>query len=139
MSNFFSERIPAFNDMYKMETIPHNVEAKAARLHQFRNMIANELDEGADIKNMLDERGLENAQVMMADWLGDTIVYCASESLRWGIPIEQVLQIIMDSNASKLQADGSALFIDGKLQKGPGYWKPEPKIKELLDDQSNHS
>jgi hypothetical protein len=38
----------------------------------------------------------------------------------------------MDSNASKLQADGTPLFVEGKLQKGPGYWKPEPKIKDLI-------
>jgi hypothetical protein len=44
-----------------------------------------------------------------------------------------VLQIIMDSNASKLGADGKPIYdANGKFLKGPNYWKPEPKIRELL-------
>jgi hypothetical protein len=38
----------------------------------------------------------------------------------------------MQSNFSKLGADGKAIISEGKVQKGPGYWKPEPQIKELL-------
>ena len=68
----------------------------------------------------------------VADLLGDIVVYCTSEAQRHGIPLPAVLDVIMDSNASKLQADGTPLFIAGKLQKGPGYWKPEAKIEELL-------
>ena len=52
---------------------------------------------------------------------------------RRGIPLEDVLQIIMDSNASKLGADGKPIYdANGKFLKGPNYWKPEPKIRELL-------
>ena len=47
--------------------------------------------------------------------------------------LEAVLQIIMDSNASKLGADGKPIYdANGKFLKGPNYWKPEPKIRELL-------
>jgi hypothetical protein len=39
----------------------------------------------------------------------------------------------MDSNFSKLGADGKPIYDErGKVMKGPFYWKPEPKIKELL-------
>src|SRR6476620_5595229 len=40
---------------------------------------------------------------------------------------------IMDSNESKLGADGNPIYdANGKFLKGPNYWKPEPKIQELL-------
>jgi predicted HAD superfamily Cof-like phosphohydrolase len=65
--------------------------------------------------------------------LGDVIVYCRSEALKYGIPLEAVLQIIMDSNASKLGADGKPIYdANGKFLKGPNYWKPEPEIRKLL-------
>jgi hypothetical protein len=41
----------------------------------------------------------------------------------------------MDSNTSKLGADGKPIYDErGKVMKGPGYWKPEPAIKELIED-----
>lgn len=34
---------------------------------------------------------------------------------------------------SKLGVDGKPIHDErGKVQKGPGYWKPEPKLKEML-------
>ena len=43
------------------------------------------------------------------------------------------LDIIMDSNESKLGADGNPIYdANGKFLKGPNYWKPEPKIRDLL-------
>ena len=70
----------------------------------------------------------------LADWLGDIVVYCASEARRWGIPLNRVLNVIMESNFSKLDADGQPIYDErGKVMKGPNYWKPEPKIKEVLD------
>jgi len=69
-----------------------------------------------------------------ADLLGDVIVYCRSEALKYGLPLEAVLDIIMDSNESKLGADGKPIYdANGKFLKGPGYWKPDPKIKSLLE------
>jgi predicted HAD superfamily Cof-like phosphohydrolase len=71
--------------------------------------------------------------VAIADVLGDIIVYCRSEALKYGLPLEDVLNVIMDSNESKLGADGKPIYDEnGKFLKGPGYWKPEPKIRELL-------
>jgi predicted HAD superfamily Cof-like phosphohydrolase len=71
--------------------------------------------------------------VAIADLLGDLIVYCRSEALKFGIPLEEVLEVIMDSNESKLGADGKPIYDgNGKFLKGPSYWKPEPKIKQLL-------
>lgn len=131
MSNFF-DRIDAFNAMYGLTIPPVPVYQGDARLEQFAKILQDEVDEQAEICPLVGD--LEKL-VSLADWLGDVIVYCASEARRNGIPIEQVLQIIMDSNASKLGADGQPIIADGKVQKGPNYWKPEPKIRELLAAQ----
>lgn len=69
----------------------------------------------------------------IADWLNDIIVYCSSENAKYGIPQDAVLRIIMSSNFSKQGADGKPIYDDaGKVMKGPGYWKPELQIKQLL-------
>ncbi len=70
---------------------------------------------------------------MLGDLLGDVQVYCASEMAKFGLPLDEVLAIIMQSNFSKLDADGKPIYDErGKVMKGPGYWKPEPKIQALL-------
>ena len=46
----------------------------------------------------------------MSDWLGDVIVYCASEARRWGLPTEKILDIIMQSNFSRLDANGEPIL-----------------------------
>lgn len=69
----------------------------------------------------------------LADWLGDIQVYCGSEMTKFGLPVNDVLEIIMESNFSKMGADGNPIYDEqGKLLKGPNYWKPETRIKELL-------
>ena len=84
------------------------------------------------------EKGADPADVLtaIADLLGDVIVYCRSEALKYGLPLEDVLDVIMDSNESKLGADGNPIYDgNGKFLKGPNYWKPEPKIKALLESR----
>lgn len=137
----------AFNRMYGMPS-PAEPTLNAlgctpmTRLDDFKVVLTKELNEGADIREKVHGLWLGgdgsmgqdmDVLVDLADWLGDIIVYCASEAIKYGIPIAEVLEIIMDSNASKLQADGNAKFDEhGHLEKGPNYWKPEPKIRELL-------
>ena len=135
LPNFF-QRVKEFNQMYHIPTPPaplHDRAATLARLDQFMPIIEDEISEG----RLLQDKGPTLSQVdlltELADWYGDIIVYGASEMARHGLPADAILSIIMDSNASKLQADGTALMIDGKLQKGPNYWKPEPKIKALIE------
>lgn len=102
----------------------------------FGTILQNELNEHKDIlENM--ELGLYKDEidflVDLADILGDLQVYCASEMARFGIPNKEVLDIIMDSNFSKLDEKGNPIYDEnGKVCKGPHYWKPEPKIRELL-------
>lgn len=136
MTKTFAERIAQMNAMYKLPahnlpTIPANA---AERLKKFKATLMGEVHEIDEIV-ALAEQGAPAADVAVAiaDLLGDVIVYCRSEALKYGIPLEAVLDIIMDSNASKLGADGKPIYdANGKFLKGPNYWKPEPKIKTML-------
>ena len=91
-------------------------------------------DEVHDEADRLEHVISEKFEARIADLLGDVIVYCRSEALKYGLPLEEVLDIIMDSNESKLGADGKPIYdANGKFLKGPNYWKPEAKIKSMLE------
>src|SRR5689334_18241078 len=124
------------NAMYKLPAhdSPRISDDVADRLKKFKATLSDEVSEIDDIVAAA-ERGDAKIDlaVAIADLLGDIIVYCRSEALKYGIPLEDVLGIIMDSNESKLGADGKPIYdANGKFLKGPNYWKPEPKIKALL-------
>jgi len=136
MTKTFAQRIAAMNAMYKLSandrpTLPADV---ADRLVKFKATLMDEVHEIDEIVAQARAGAAPlDLAVAIADLLGDVIVYCRSEALKYGIPLEAVLQIIMDSNASKLGADGKPIYdANGKFLKGPNYWKPEPKIRELL-------
>jgi NTP pyrophosphatase (non-canonical NTP hydrolase) len=125
------------NAMYKLPacdtpTLPENV---ADRLVKFKATLLDEVHEIDEIVQLANSGASANdVAVAIADVLGDIMVYCRSEALKYGLPLEDVLDIIMDSNESKLGADGKPIYdANGKFLKGPNYWKPEPKIKALLD------
>ena len=139
MSKPFSERIALMNAMYRLPanarpTLPDNT---AERLVKFKATLMDEVHEIDEIAAMVAKRA-DQADVLtaIADLLGDVIVYCRSEALKYGLPLEDVLDVIMDSNESKLGADGNPIYdANGKFLKGPNYWKPEPKIKALLQSK----
>jgi predicted HAD superfamily Cof-like phosphohydrolase len=140
MSKHFHERIATMNAMYKLPAsdkpvVPDNV---ADRLVKFKATLMDEVHEIDDIVEMVGKGADKmDVAVAIADLLGDVIVYCRSEALKYGLPLEAVLDVIMDSNESKLGADGKPIYdANGKFLKGPSYWKPEPKIMELLQAAS---
>jgi hypothetical protein len=150
----FEASILYFNGMYKLPISPipsfkaeqawqnkrldadfDTKDALLVRMHDFfRIILQKELNESDDLmKNVIDNGPNLDALVEMADLLGDIQVYCASEMARFGLPNEEVLKIIMASNFSKLDENGNPIYDeDGKVCKGPNYWKPEPAIKSLL-------
>lgn len=155
----FESQILYFNGMYKLPVaaypsthseIAYQINSKPAlsssndltvltsRLKDFKVIILDEASEVDDImQNLSVGKYVTDTDFLtdMADWLGDMIVYCASEMARLGIPIQETLSIIMQSNFSKLGEDGQPIIRDGKVQKGPYYWKPEPKIFEMLEQR----
>ena len=135
----FKDRIVAMNAMYKLPaaegpTLPADV---AERLVKFKATLLDEVHEIDEIVALASNGATPtDIAVAIADLLGDIMVYCRSEALKYGLPLEDVLDIIMDSNASKLGADGKPIYdANGKFLKGPHYWKPEAKIKALLETQ----
>lgn len=65
--------------------------------------------------------------VDLADVLADIIVYCASEAAKHGLDISEILEIVMESNESKLGLDGLPIKDSrGKFLKGPNFKPPEP-------------
>jgi len=138
MNKSFARRIAAMNAMYKLPASDRPVlpEDVSGRLAKFKATLLDEVHEIDEIVALARNGGSPvEILVAMADLLGDVIVYCRSEALKYGLPLEDVLDIIMDSNESKLGADGKPIYdANGKFLKGPNYWKPEPKIRMLLED-----
>lgn len=140
VSSGFDAKIQAFNRLYRLPcparpTIPDDTRAGVImRLERFMSVLAEELHEGKDIMTFVDS-GAAPADVLtdIADWLGDIMVYCASELAKYGLRTEDVLGIIMASNMSKLGEDGNPIYDErGKVMKGPGYWQPEPMLRRMI-------
>lgn len=137
MQKTFAQRIAAMNAMYKLPAhdtpaLPADV---AGRLVKFKATLLDEVHEIDEIVTLAKDGATPaDIAVAIADLLGDIMVYCRSEALKYGLPLEEVLDIIMDSNESKLGVDGKPIYdANGKFLKGPNYWKPEPRIKALLE------
>ncbi len=72
--------------------------------------------------------------VEVADALGDMLYILCGTIIEHGMQhkIEEVFNEIQRSNMSKLGADGKPIYReDGKVLKGPNYFKPN--IKEVLE------
>lgn len=120
----FLARVRKFNQVYGLPDPATPQMVSSLRLRQFKAMLLEEVNEADTIREIEE----------FADWLGDIIVYCTSEAIRHGLPMEEILDIIMDSNMSKLGEDGKPIINPetGKVLKGPNYWRPENKILYML-------
>lgn len=140
----FQDAIKKFNDLYGLPinespTVIYQSRAHlAARLKELKKIL---LDEVLEVDDIIAELDIPVGQVgptpvealtELADWLGDLQVYCASEMRKFGLDNDMVLSIIMASNMSKLGEDGKPIIENGKVQKGPNYWKPEPLIQRYI-------
>ena len=157
----FVHRIKKMNETFKLPSNDKPTDQGVVRLLKFYKTITDEVTEllectddetlsdhvlevdpflqETDIKEMVDncqENGYQQNTNMtaIADCLGDLVVYIFSEARSWGIPLVDILHIIMDSQDSKL-VDGQPLMTpDGsKFIKGPNYSPPEDKIRALLE------
>lgn len=144
----FESQILYFNGMYKLPVAPyptvfsvmnHGEESVYARLCNFKDTLLEEIHEIDEITNKFgDAKQVSEIEVLteLADLLGDIIIYCASEMAKFGIPYNKTLSIIMQSNFSKLDAEGNPIYNDlGKVMKGPHYYKPEPELEKMLKDE----
>lgn len=91
---------------------------------------------------LMEEENLEyleacsrNDLVEVADALGDMLYILCGTILEHGLQykIDAVFEEIQRSNMSKLGADGLPIYReDGKVMKGPGYFKPD--IGRILEN-----
>lgn len=159
----FIRTIEIMNQMYRLQVsnVPtlvfvdnmadgtqHTVNA-FTRLHGFKKTLQSELDEIGSIIDMAhrlfvqpempDSREYSNRLAVeiltaVADLLADIIVYCVSEMRKFGLPPASIMRIVMQSNMSKLQPDGTAKYDNnGRFLKGPNYFPPEPKLQALIN------
>lgn len=81
-----------------------------------------EANEGKDLVEVLD--ALVDLQFFL---LGQVVIHGLQEVYA------EAFEIVLASNMSKLGEDGKPIFReDGKILKGPGYWKPTAKLTKLL-------
>ncbi len=126
------------------------MKAKIEAVEQFHNSFGLGVSENmkADLgtkKNMLrfnlmDEENKEyleaannNDMIEVADALGDMLYILCGTIIEHGMQykIEEVFNEIQRSNMSKLGQDGKPIYReDGKVLKGPNYFKPD--IKTIL-------
>ena len=107
-------------------------ETQQADLGESKNMLRfNLMDE--ENREYL-EAATDNNLVEVADALGDMLYILCGTIIEHGMQhkIEEVFNEIQRSNMSKLGADGKPIYRqDGKVLKGPNYFKPN--IKEILE------
>ncbi|MEM4271644.1 MAG: pyrophosphatase [Candidatus Pacearchaeota archaeon] len=141
----FQQLISEFNKMYNLPLNEKPTLLGIERLENFKKVLLEEVHEVDEIiaryrevekdLSLSEDRRIE-ILTAISDWLGDMIVYITSEAVKYGLDIDETLKIIMQSNFSKLGADGKPIYDErGKVMKGPNYWKPEPKISEYLKEK----
>jgi len=132
----FLSDIKKFNAMYKLPVNKKITLPTLQRLKDFKSIIMEEISEIDEVIKLFETSTLDIEKMThLSDWLGDVIVYVTSESVKTGIDINKVLEIIMNSNFSKLGEDGKPIYDErGKVMKGPNYFKPEPQIAKYLEE-----
>ena len=150
----FLRQIKKFNQMYKIPMSEKPSLPTVAELLRFKSILLEELSEIDEIIDkvstleadafhgslgahdiLLSTRDKFKAGVMaeLADWHGDMIIYCHTHAAKFGLPMDEILDVIMESNFSKLGADGKPIYDErGKVLKGPNFFPPEPALNKLL-------
>jgi hypothetical protein len=145
----FNKDILKFNEMYKLEPIDPSTYEALDQLDVFQDILGEELDEADEIIAefcRMHEAGWEvgidehlgpadtlELRTQVADWLGDIVVYCCTQAARWRIPMAVVLRCIMESNFTKLDAQGKPVYdARGKVMKSKLFAPPEPAIRAAL-------
>ncbi|MFI8378720.1 hypothetical protein [Leeuwenhoekiella sp. NPDC079379] len=125
------KRIAAVHEFHSAFGLGINEEPKAD-LGEPKNMLRYNLMKEENEEYL--EAARANDLTEVADALGDMLYILCGTILEHGMQhkIEEVFNEIQRSNMSKLGANGKPIYReDGKVLKGPNYFKPN--IKEILD------
>ena len=112
-----------------METFGQDVKNKPSfstnKINKLRyDLIKEELDE---LKVAIDNKDF----LEVADALTDILYVAYGAGHAFGIDLDKCFQEVQDSNMSKLGKNGKPIYNeDGKVMKGPGYFKPD--LKKIL-------
>lgn len=125
--NTFQEQVEEFHRAFgvPVRARPTLAPKKEARLRL--RLIQEELRELRDAIKANDLVGI-------ADALGDLTVVVTGSAICYGIDLQPVVDEIHRSNMSKLGEDGRPILReDGKVLKGPNYFKPD--LKKVVEEQ----
>ncbi len=117
MTNFIS--VKKFMEKFGQEvkTKPEFPSEKIVKLRY--DLIKEELDE---FEQALKDKNLEE----VADSLADILYVTYGAGHAFGIDLDKCFDEVQRSNMSKLGADGNPIYNeDGKVMKGPKYFKPD--------------
>lgn len=133
-----AERIHRMNTVFQLPTNNTLTDQGEERLEQFVRVFKNEITELEDVYVQEDDKRTVDF-VALADCFADLQVYLKSEAQRWGIPLDDITHLVLDSQDSKL-VDGKPLMApdNSKFIKGPDYQPPEKKIAEKLITHFNN-
>jgi predicted HAD superfamily Cof-like phosphohydrolase len=69
----------------------------------------------------------------IADWLTDITVYCRSEAMKFGLPLEDCQDAVMGSNFTKVKGGVPTYDENGKVMKDmSSFVAPEPALKTII-------
>lgn len=134
--------IQKMNAMYKLPiksapSLDFTGQTTLQRFDGFVKTLQKEMDEAPDVRGFLvkyeaAEGSEREVLTHLSDWFADIMVYVMSESLKFGIPIFDILHMVMQSNFTKLGADGKPIYDEnGKFLKGPNFVPPEAMIADF--------
>ena len=117
MTNF--EKVGKFMKTFGQE-VKSNSSLSSDKINNLRiSLIEEELDE---LKNAINQKNL----LEVADALTDLLYVTYGAGHAFGINLDKCFDEVQKSNMSKLGKDGKPIYNeDGKVMKGPDYFKPD--------------
>jgi predicted HAD superfamily Cof-like phosphohydrolase len=117
MTNF--EKVGLFMSTFGQE-VKKKSELSSEKINSLRlSLIQEELDE-------LTKAMKENDILEVADALTDILYVTYGAGHAFGIDLDKCFDEVQRSNMSKLSKDGKPIYNEnGKVMKGPGYFKPD--------------
>jgi predicted HAD superfamily Cof-like phosphohydrolase len=122
MTNF--KKVKIFMDTFGQD-VKNKPSFSSNKINKLRyDLIKEELDE---LKVAIDNKDF----LEVADALTDILYVAYGAGHAFGIDLDKCFQEVQDSNMSKLGKNGKPIYNeDGKVMKGPGYFKPD--LKKIL-------
>ena len=127
MTNF--EKVKEFMTTFGQE-VKSNAEFPNDKIVELRKKLIDE--EFNELKDAIKEKDI----VEVADALTDILYVTYGAGHAFGVDLDACFSEVQESNMSKLGEDGKPVYrSDGKVQKGPNYWKPD--LTKILYKETN--